>query len=166
MIFTDLLVGDAVFVDANTLVYRFSLHSQFGPACVDLLERIERQELLGYTSTHVLSETAHRLMTLEAITLFNWSPAGIGNRLQTHPTEGAKLSNFRLAIDRVVQSNLKVLTVTPAMLPTAVALSQQLGLLIKDALIAAVMQANGLTKHASAHADFDRVPGITRFAAV
>ena len=33
MIFTDLVAGDSVFVDANTLVFRFSLHAQFGPAC-------------------------------------------------------------------------------------------------------------------------------------
>jgi predicted nucleic acid-binding protein len=30
----------------------------------------------------------------------------------------------------------------------------------------AVMQANGLTKLASNDADFDRVPGITRYAPV
>ena len=42
MIFTDLRVGDTIFVDANTLVYRFSLHARFGPACTDLLERIEQ----------------------------------------------------------------------------------------------------------------------------
>src|SRR5437867_12435221 len=82
MIFRDLPIGSAVFTDANILVYALSLHSQFGPPCTDLLERIERHELLGYTSTHVVSEVAHRLMTLEAITLFNWPQAGIGNRLR------------------------------------------------------------------------------------
>ena len=44
------------------------------------------------------------------------------------------------------------------------ALSQQIGLLTNDALIVAVMRANGLTKIASNDADFDRVPGITRYA--
>lgn len=166
MIFTDLLAGDAVFVDANTLVYRFSLHPRFGAACVDLLERIERRELSGCTSTHVLSETAHRLMTLEAITLFNWPQAGIGNRLRTHPAEVAKLTAFRQAIERVLQSNLQVVTVSPAMLAAGVAVSQQIGLLINDALIVAVMRANGLTKLASGDADFDRVPGLTRYGPV
>jgi predicted nucleic acid-binding protein len=78
----------------------------------------------------------------------------------------AKLTNFRLAIERVVQSNLQVLTVSPAMLATAVALGQQIGLLINDALLVAVMQANGLTNLASGGADFDRVPGLTRYAPV
>jgi predicted nucleic acid-binding protein len=38
--------------------------------------------------------------------------------------------------------------------------------LTNDALIVAVMQDNGLTTLASLDADFDRVPGITRYAPV
>jgi predicted nucleic acid-binding protein len=166
MIFIDLLAGAAVFVDANTLVYRFSLHPQYGPACTDLLERIERQEITGYTSTHVLSETAHRLMTLEAITLFGWPAGNIGNRLRTHPADVAKLSSFRTAIETLVQSKLRIVTTTPPMLAAAVGLSQQIGLLTNDALVVAVMQAHGLTNLASGDADFDRVPGLTRYAPV
>jgi predicted nucleic acid-binding protein len=37
-------------------------------------------------------------------------------------------------------------------------------LLSGDALVVAVMQANGLTNLASGDSDFDRVPSITRFA--
>jgi predicted nucleic acid-binding protein len=47
---------------------------------------------------------------------------------------------------------------------TAAGISQQTGLLSNDALIVAVMQANGLTRLASQDADFDRVPGFTRNA--
>ena len=47
----------------------------------------------------------------------------------------------------------------------AVALARQFGLLINDAVIVAVMQAHGLTNLASNDSDFDRVPGITRYAA-
>jgi predicted nucleic acid-binding protein len=166
MTFANLPVGAAVFVDANTLAYHFSLHPRFGPPCTALLQRIEQQDLLGYTSTHVLSEMAHRLMTLEAISLFNWAAAGIGNRLRTHPAEVAKLTTFRLAMDQILQGKLQVLTVAPALLATGVALSQQIGLLSNDGLIVAVMQANGLTKLASHDADFDRVPGLTRYAPV
>ena len=39
-----------------------------------------------------------------------------------------------------------------------------MGLLTNDGLIVAVMQAHGLTKIASNDADFDRVPGLTRYA--
>jgi predicted nucleic acid-binding protein len=164
MIFTDLVAGDAVFVDANPFAYRFSLHPQFGPACTDFLEQIERQELAGFTSTHVLSEVVHRLMTLEAITLFGRLQANIGNWLPTHPAEVAQLTHFRQALDHTLQSNLQVVAVSRADLATAAALCQQAGFLTNDALVAAVMQAYGLTKLASLDVDFDRVPGLTRYA--
>jgi predicted nucleic acid-binding protein len=42
--------------------------------------------------------------------------------------------------------------------------SQQIGLLTTDGLIAALMRAHGLNKIASHDADFDRVPGLMRYA--
>jgi predicted nucleic acid-binding protein len=164
MTFADLLAGDQVFVDANTLTYHFQPHPLWGAACTQLLQRIENQELVGFTSTHVIAELAHRLMTLEAMMLFHWPMAGIGNRLRMHPADVQKLGLFRRAIDRVVHGNLQILNVTPAMLTTGSALCQQIELLTNDGLIAAVMQANALTRLASHDADFDRVPGITRYA--
>jgi hypothetical protein len=44
--------------------------------------------------------------------------------------------------------------------------SQAQGILSNDAILIAVMQANGLTNLASHDADFDRVPGLTRYAPV
>jgi predicted nucleic acid-binding protein len=88
MIFADLPGGASVFVDANTLVYHFQPHPVFGPACTDLVERID---LAGTVSQHT-------------------------------------------------------------------------GLLTNDALVVAVMQANGLTNLASNDADFDRAPGLRRYA--
>jgi predicted nucleic acid-binding protein len=71
-----------------------------------------------------------------------------------------------MAIETVIQSRLQILTITPPMLAAAVALCQQIGLLTNDALVVAVMQAHGLTNLASADTDFDRVPGLTRYAPV
>lgn len=164
MIFADLVAGDAIFVDANTLTYHFQPHPVWGPPCTDLLQRIENQELVGFTSTHVLSELSHRLMTIQASALFGWPFPGIGNRLRSDPAEVQKPTAFRQAIDRILQSNLRVLTIAPHLLAPAAALSQQIGLLTNDALIVAVMQANSLTKIASSDADFERVLGLTRYA--
>jgi predicted nucleic acid-binding protein len=58
---------------------------------------------------------------------------------------------------------LSILTIDPAWLEPAAAITQQTGLLHNDALVIAAMQAHGLTKPASADPDFDRVPGITRY---
>ena len=64
MIFADLPNGAAVFLDANPLVYHFGPHPLLGPPCSELIQRIENRELFAFTSTHVLSEAAHHLMTL------------------------------------------------------------------------------------------------------
>ena len=66
----------ALFVDANTLVYHFTAHVVFGAACTQLLQRIENQELVGFTSTAVLGEAMHRLMTTEASSRFNSGEKG------------------------------------------------------------------------------------------
>src|SRR6516225_2617025 len=108
MTFADLVAGDGVFVDANVLTYHFQPHPLWGPACSDLLLRIESRELAGFTSTHVLSEVSHRLMTIQASALFGWPFSGIGNRLRTHPGQVQQLTAFRQALDRILQSNLQV----------------------------------------------------------
>ena len=164
MTFADLATGDAVFVDANTFTYHFEPHVRWGSACTQLLQRIENQQLIGYTSSHVIAEVSHRLMTIEAHKLFGWQIPGIGNRLRTNSAEVRKLSLFRTSVEKLLQGRLQVLPVTAALLAAGVALCQQLGLLTNDGLIVAVMQANGLSKIASNDTDFDGLPGITRYA--
>ena len=61
MTFTDLRGGASVLLDANTLLYHFTANPKHGDACTDLVERVERQELIGLSSTNVISEVAHRL---------------------------------------------------------------------------------------------------------
>jgi predicted nucleic acid-binding protein len=166
MIFTDLPAAASVFLDANVIVYHFSRHTRYGTACTNLLERIARQDLSGCTSSHVLSEAAHRLMTLEAVDRYGWSYAGIAPRLRKHPAKIQALTQFRQAIDEVPRFGIQVLAIPPALIQIATERSQQYGLLHNDALIVAVMQANGLTNLASEDDDFDRVPGLTRYAPV
>jgi predicted nucleic acid-binding protein len=55
------------------------------------------------------------------------------------------------------------LTIAPHLVARAAAISQQFELLSDDALVVAVMQEHGLTHLASHDADFDRVPGLTRY---
>lgn len=74
------------------------------------------------------------------------------------------MSKFRQAVAKVPQLNIQVLTVAESLVEIASGISQQTGLLSNDALIVAVMQACGLTNLASHDADFDRVPGLTRYA--
>jgi predicted nucleic acid-binding protein len=166
MTFADLVAGDSVFVDANTFIYHFGPDPVLGPPCSQLLERVENQELAGFTSTHSLAEVAHKLMTIEAGALFGWSLTGMANRLRRHPAEVQKLTAYEKALDQVSQGRVQVLPVPLPALLAAAAICRNTGLLINDALIVAIMQSHGLTRLASHDADFDRVPGLTRYAPV
>jgi predicted nucleic acid-binding protein len=164
MIYANLGAGETVFVDASPFIHHFEPNARFGPASTDLLERIENQEISGVTTTHIISEVAHRLMTLEAMQVFGWKSAGIALRLRNHPAEVQTLTRFRQAVREIPLFNIRILTIDPVWLDSAAAITQQTGLLHNDALIIAAMQAQGLINLASADSDFDRVPNITRFA--
>ena len=164
MTFADLAAGSSVFLDANTFVYHFAPHPIFRAACDQLLDRIECQDLLGYTSTHVLTEVAHRLMTFEAAALPGWPSSKVTQRLKHQPAVIQGLTRFRTAIESILSSRIQVLTIAPPLTALGTIASQQAGLLSNDALIVALMQANGLTDIASHDSDFDRVPGLTRYS--
>ena len=164
MTFASIPNGTSLFLDANTFVYYFGAHPQFGATCKQLLERVARQELRGLTSTHVLGDVLHRMMTLEALSLFGWPAKGIAQRLRQNPAEVQKLSRFEQTVADIIQAGIQVLPVHPADMASAAALCRHHGLLVGDALIVALMQHHGLTHLASLDADFDRVPGLTRYA--
>ncbi|HEY3395079.1 MAG TPA: type II toxin-antitoxin system VapC family toxin, partial [Lacipirellulaceae bacterium] len=90
--------------------------------------------------------------------------SGLAARLRKHHVEIAKLSFYQQAIQQVPQLGIRVWDVKLDFVLTAAKLSRQHELLSGDALIVAVMQANGLANLASNDSDFDRVPGLTRYA--
>ena len=166
MTFADLPTGDTVFVDANTLNYHFTNHPRYGAACTALIERIERKEIQGFTSSHSLANVAHRIMTIEAMGRFNWPASGLAARLKKHHAEVPMLGLYQQATAKVGQLGMQVLPVTESLVLTATKFSQQFELLTGDALIVAMMRQQGLINLVSEDADFDRVPGLTRYAPV
>lgn len=166
MTFPGIPAGANLFIDANTFVYHFTPHPILQPACSALLARAARRELFAATSTHVLNDVAHRVMTTEAVAKLGWLVTGIGQRLRSHPAEIMRLSLFRQAIDDVNQFGVRILVPLASINATATIASQQYGLLSGDAIIVAIMQQFGLSSIASHDADFDRVPWITRYSPV
>ncbi len=156
--------GAHVFVDSNILVYHFQPHPGFGPMCHRLLGRIERQDIEGYTATNLLGELAHRLMVIEASALPGWAGGKVLNRLKQQTDVVKQFTLFQTAVEAVLQSRIRVLTIPRALVSTAATLSRQHGLLTNDAVILAVMQAHRLTHLASHDAHFDGLPGLTRYA--
>lgn len=156
--------GAAVFIDANSIIYHFISEPTYGAASTKLLERLEFNEIEGWITPHILAETSHRLMTIEACSLFGWPYQGIASRLQKHPQHFAKLIRFRQALDDINRLGLQVISVTTSHVLNAAEISQQHGLLTNDAISIAAMRSRGLTNLASNDTDFDRVVGIIRFS--
>jgi predicted nucleic acid-binding protein len=67
MSYADLPAGASVFLDSSVFIHHFEPNAVFGAAATEFLERIENQEINGITTTHIVSEVAHRLMTIEAM---------------------------------------------------------------------------------------------------
>jgi predicted nucleic acid-binding protein len=137
MTFAGLARGDALFVDSNIFVFHFAPDPLLGASCTQLLQRIDQQELVAYTSTSILCEVAHRLTTLKARTRLGWSAGKVIQRLKQNPAVFRGLSGFRTAVEDIERSNIQVLTVTPPLVVTATGLSRQFGLLIIDAVTVA-----------------------------
>jgi predicted nucleic acid-binding protein len=164
MTFASIPHGSRLFLDANTLVYYFTADLRYGAACLQLINRIAGQALHGFTSAHVVSDVAHRVMTLEAMQALGLPAKGITTHLRRHPAAVQKLTRFRQAVDLMAPLGIQVVPLDLALASAAAVRSQQYGLLTGDALIVAVMEHYRLTELASNDADFDRVPGLTRYA--
>jgi predicted nucleic acid-binding protein len=91
MTFDDIHGGQAIFVDANVFLYYFTSHPKYGSACKNRLDRIDNEEIVGFTSSHVVTEIVHRLMTIEACQCFGWPVKGIARRLRKHAAEVQQL---------------------------------------------------------------------------
>jgi predicted nucleic acid-binding protein len=164
VIYSDLPAGGSVFVDAGLFIHHFEPNVAFGPASTEFLQRIENQAVSAATTTHILSEIAHRLMTIEAMQAHGWKSANIALKLRNHPNEVRALKRFRQALQEIPLFGVRILTIDPAWLDTAADISQQTGLLHNDALVVAAMRAHSLSGLASIDPDFDRVAGIKRYA--
>lgn len=158
--------GASLFLDANVFIYDFGPDPVLGPPSRSLLERIERGDIKGSVSAHVLNDIAHRLMTLEACQIFGWPYTGIGQRLRKHHAEIGRLVRSRQALDDIIAIGVQVLSVSMPDVLAAADLCRQFGLLSGDALAIAVMRSHKIADIASNDSDFDRVPGVTRYSPI
>jgi predicted nucleic acid-binding protein len=164
MTFADIPAGSAVFVDANIFLFALTKHPVHGAACEAFLDRADNQEITAVTSTNVLGEVLHRIMTIEACDRFGWPVQGIANRLRRHPTEVQQLIRPRQGLDEICAGRVTVVAINLALVSLATDMARQTGLLYGDALIVANMRDQGISHLASLDADFDRVPGISRYS--
>ena len=133
MTLADIAPRTRVFIDANTLIYHFAPHPVLQVPCRKFLERVYQNDVSGFTSTHVLSNVAHRLMTLEAMAVLGWPAAGVVYRLQRQSAQIQRLTAFRQSVERIPALGIEVFPVAQDHVLAAVEISQQYGLAWIDA---------------------------------
>jgi hypothetical protein len=129
MTLASLPAGTTAFVDANILVYHVGAHATFGQECTTFLKRFELGDLQAVTTTHIMSEVAHKAMLLDASQTFGWPLAGTLKRPQSNPQLISQLTSFRPALQQIRQVGIQVLTVDPDLNDAAAAVCQQFSLL-------------------------------------
>jgi predicted nucleic acid-binding protein len=129
------------FLDTNIFMYAAGQDHALKAPCVGILRRVANEELEAVTSTEVLQEILYRY-------------GAIGETQR-----GLRLS--RLAVDQVGGA---VLPVTLKDMQRAFGLVERHGEAIaaRDAVHAATMLNNGVTRLFSADTHFDVIAGITR----
>jgi predicted nucleic acid-binding protein len=155
--------GAAIFVDANVFHLYLRGPKSVREVCTRLLERIERGELKGCTSSLVLDELAYKLLLRRIeethrrnpLEVIEKDPSAIGES-SAYVDEGL---NIVLGI-----KNLEILAVERHQVKEFVTFMKKYSLLPRDALHLSSMMAIGCRDIASTDGDFDSVPGIIRWS--
>jgi predicted nucleic acid-binding protein len=149
------------FIDANIFYYHAVETPPLSEPCSDLLRRVARGEVVGFTSVHVLAEAVHKAMLAEAAARFALTRTGLVGWLQRNPHRIAELHVFRELAAEFGRMALSVLAPDLALLEEAANVSASSHLLTNDATVIALMQREGLTDLVTNDDDFDGVPGLT-----
>ena len=149
--------GTRIFVDASILVYHFSGVSA---ECKSFLERCERGEVKGVTSTLVMAEASHRLMMIEAAASGQVSPGNVAKKLGKKPQIVRKLHLYQEQVEKIPLMGIGVEPLDLQLLLHAAPLRSRYGFLTNDSLIAATLGERGIEAIASGDQDFDRLVGV------
>ena len=159
---TDIPPGRAVFIDANIFHFYLRGPNIIQKACTSLLQRIERKEMVGYTSTLVLDELIYKLLLKKIEEKYKRNPLEI---LQRSPEEASAHSpDLRRAINSVMGiEGLTVLAVEARHIEESIDYIQKHSLLPRDAVHLSVINTIECTDLASADTDFDKVTNLNRW---
>jgi predicted nucleic acid-binding protein len=146
--------GTRVFVDAPIFIYHFTGVSD---ECREFLHRCESAELDALTSSIVVAEVAHRLMTIEAVAQGLVPAGGVVRRLRENPSLVRRLGRYRDQVESIPLMSVEVVPVDlGALLRSAEARSRH-GLLVNDSLVVTSAIDHRAAALASSDRDFERV---------
>jgi predicted nucleic acid-binding protein len=155
-----LKAGTRVLVDSTIFIYHFTGASV---ECRRFLERCERGEVRGLTSTLVLAEVAHRLMTVEAVSRGLVTSGSVAKKLRDHPEIVQQLHLYHEEVERIPLMGIDVVALgLPAVLRSG-EYRKGHGLMVNDTLLLAAAHEAGIEAVATADADLKRAEGFTLF---
>ena len=146
--------GSRIFIDSTIFIYHFTGAS---PACRTLLERCERGEVAGLTSTVVLAEIAHRLMLLEALAQGLARVKNLTRKLREKPELVRRLHLYQEQVERIPLMGVDIVPLTLKTLLGSKDVRTRHGLLVNDSLVATAAQEADVDGLASADEDFSRL---------
>ena len=153
--------GELVFIDANIFYYHFVSVPPLTVECKTFLQRVEQVDVTGVTATSTIAETQHKVMLAEAVQKYGLPRQGLVRRLTQTPKLIAGLSHHQIVPGAIVEMNVRIETLTTAILQRAAQLSVRHELLTNDAIMLAYMEKLGITHLATNDDDFDPLAGIT-----
>jgi predicted nucleic acid-binding protein len=152
--------NSSIFVDGNIFLFTILAHPKFKEPCEKFLAFLESKEYRAFTSTLVLNEVIHKLMITEAIkkhALRTEHDAYLLLRQKPEVIRGLTITwdNF----SSLKGYPIKILSISNS-LDSAIEISKSYGLLISDAMHAALCREHKVENIATADADFEGVVGI------
>ncbi len=126
--------GSRVFIDSTIFIYHFTGASA---DCRRFLERCERGDLKGITSTVVLAEVAHRLMMIEAVAGGLLSSGNVARKLRAKPGLVTSLETYTEQVERIPLMGVAILPLDMKCLLHSHDVRKKQGLLVNDSLVAA-----------------------------
>jgi predicted nucleic acid-binding protein len=138
--FEELKAGSQVLIDAGIFIYHFT---GLSGECSSFLERCERQEIVGCTTTSVLLEVTHRLMLLEAVSKGLISPGDVARKLRKRPELFGQLRAYAEHVRRIPEMGVAILPVTEELCEGAFVFQQKYGLPVKESVVVAACKVSG-----------------------
>jgi len=154
--------NESIFIDANIFHLYLRGPKDIQEACTNFLERIERSEIIGYTSPLVLDELAYKLLLKKVEESFRENPLNI---LRENPKIISDFSHYiELGLNTILGiENLKIVEISKDHVEDMANYMKEYLLLPRDALHLSIMNTLNCRNIASMDSDFDRVPIVTRW---
>lgn len=150
--------NSSVFIDANIFLFAILAHPRFGDPCEKFLTSVEKKEYRAFTSTLVLNELLHKLMIAETVEKYSLRTEHDAYLLLKQKPDAVK--NLKITWEDFASLReypIKVLGTGNSWLISAVEISKSYGLLISDAVHAAVCKEHKIENISTSDSDFERV---------